>query len=342
MNRIILCLPLLFFISCTTPESESIPDSGGIEPKAMPSGPYLGETAENTAKRFAPGFISTPENELNGLFSPDGKEFFYSIDAPRGEFAVILISRQDAEGNWSEPEIAPFSGHYSDVDPLMSPDGKRIFFCSKRPRPGNEEPRDADIWYVDRQGDGWSDPIHLDSTVNTTRNDWYCSSTHDGVLYYSTWDDERKTDDIFRVVPTENGYQREKIGEEVNTYNAEFDPFIAPDESYLIFSSWRQEGLGNVDLYISFQVDGNWTPAKNMGEIVNSPARDYCPWVSPDGQDLFFTSMRTETAYPGMENPTVDGLRNKIRSLDNGMGNVYWVKTDDIEAMRPPSTDEEN
>ncbi|MEM0997649.1 MAG: hypothetical protein AAGN35_11235 [Bacteroidota bacterium] len=337
MKKIAFLLSLLFAIGCNAPSETPTNSGGDTVPTSLPEGPLLGETAGDTPTIFAPGFISTLDNELNGLFSPDGKEFYYSLDAPRGDFRVIAVSQQDAEGRWSEPRVADFSGKYSDVDPQMTPDGQRIYFCSRRPRtPGDTLPRDYDIWYVDRQAVSWGEAVRLGATVNTERNDWYCSSTAGGNLYYATWDDERKTDDIFRVVVSEKGLERENIGGGVNTPFAEFDPFIAPDESYLIFAGYRPDaGFGGIDLYISYRVDGAWSEAQNLGPEINSGGKDYCPWVTTDGQYFFFTSMRTETAYPGSETVTLAGLRTKMRSMDNGLGNVYWVKADFIERMRP-------
>lgn len=330
---VVLLALLLGLVSCN-PERGTVPDNGPIEPKTMPSGPYLGQTALDTPTIFAPGFISTNLNELNGNFSPDGKEFFFSIDAPRGDFATILYTTMDSTGSWSEVKIAPFSGKYSDVDPIFSPQGDRIYFCSNRPRFSGDDRTDHDVWKVKKEGDSWGDPKNLGTMMNTSRNDWYASSTLDRKLYYSTWDPERNTDDIFFASP-EDGYHQKQITGGVNTDAAEFDPFISPDESYLIFASYQRSGFGSADLYISFNVNGEWSKAENLGEKINSPGRDYCPWVTNDGKHLFFTSMRTETPYHKMPEITLPALRNKMLDIDNGMGNVYWVKADFIEEMRP-------
>ncbi|MBN1363231.1 MAG: PD40 domain-containing protein [Syntrophaceae bacterium] len=65
--------------------------------------------------------------------------------------------------------------------------------------------------------------------------------------------------------------------------NLNWTPFIAPDESCLIFCS-------NGDLYICFRKpDGSWTDRVNLGEPINSKERERFPVVSPDGKYLFFT-----------------------------------------------------
>jgi Tol biopolymer transport system component len=78
----------------------------------------------------------------------------------------------------------------------------------------------------------------------------------------------------------------------INTKYLEHDPFIAPDESYLLFTSVdRPGGFGTGDLYISSRMkDGTWTEAKNLGKVFNTNGYDFCPIVSPDGKYFFFSS----------------------------------------------------
>ena len=84
-----------------------------------PSGPYFGLEGGDTPQVLLPGFISTTLYDLNGTFPPDGREFFFT--AGGGE--TIVHTRLQADGSWSAPEIAPFSGRYEEFDPLFSPDG---------------------------------------------------------------------------------------------------------------------------------------------------------------------------------------------------------------------------
>ena len=71
------------------------------------------------------------------------------------------------------------------------------------------------------------------------------------------------------------------------------DPFIAPDQSWLIFASERPGGYGAADLYVSFRrPDGTWGEPKNLGPSVNTAGSEYTPMLSPDGRYLFFTRGR--------------------------------------------------
>jgi hypothetical protein len=91
-------------------------------------------------------------------------------------------------------------------------------------------------------------------------------------------------------------YSRSKrLGEITNTEYIDGDPYIAPDESYMIFLSNKPEGLGEHDFYISYQKkDGSWTPPKNLGKPINSERNDVCPLVTDDGKSFFFFSNRTD------------------------------------------------
>ena len=74
----------------------------------------------------------------------------------------------------------------------------------------------------------------------------------------------------------------ENLGESINTTFDEFEPYIAPDESFLIFmAAARPDGLGGFDLYISYNRNGQWTKAE-PGAPINSPA-DELSKITRDG-----------------------------------------------------------
>lgn len=107
---------------------------------------------------------------------------------------------------------------------------------------------------------------------------------------------------------------------------SEIDACIASDESFIVFVSYnRADDLGRGDLYISYNKNGVWTPAKHLGDKINSNAREYCPIFSPDGKYLFFTSMRGFADQP-LESPlSYDQLIKSLRSPLNGTGNIFQV-----------------
>ncbi len=237
---------------------------------------------------FAKGIVSTEVNEYSPTFSSDGKEMFFTRDVPH---CAIMTMRQ-VNGVWTKPEIASFSGKYSEADPFLSPDGKKLFFGSNRPKDGKGDAlKEYNIWLTERSSAGgeFEDPRILGPGINTKDFEIFSTVTGNGTIYFGTGGD------IFRSEYNNGMYATpQKLSSSVNSGHDEVEPYISPDESFLIFTSYgRPDGLGSGDLYISFKNEnGLWSMAKNLGEGINSSAHDQAPIVSPDGKFLFFTSNR--------------------------------------------------
>jgi Tol biopolymer transport system component len=120
-----------------------------------------------------------------------------------------------------------------------------------------------------------------------------CSPPRSGTLYFSS---NRPgglgENDIYRTQRAAGRWTTpENLGPGVNSAGREYGPYIAPDETYLIFASERPGGLGGADLYISVRgADGRRSKPANLGPAVNTVTSEYTPMVSPDGRHLFFTS----------------------------------------------------
>lgn len=285
---------------------------------------------------FAPGVISTPDNELNAAIAPDGESLYFTKNAVRK--GVIVVSRLRNE-KWSTPEVAAFSGRYSDFDPYFSADGQKLFFTSNRPLQGATPKADFDIWVVEKTKTGWSAPQNLGAPVNTEADEFFPALAADGTLYFSAVRAPGKGRfDIYRARPTADGYtEPENLGE-LNSPVSEVDCYVAPDQSYLIFASYgRAEGFGDGDLYVSFNQNGVWTKAVNLGRDVNSTAREYAPIGSPDGKYLFFTSERGFQDQVPAKPFSFGELGKLLRSIENGTGNIYQIeiKALNLAAMKP-------
>ena len=93
--------------------------------------------------------INTEFRERDFALSPDGTEIFYTLQSPKGNFQTLIYLKKDADGKWSQPEVARFSGKFTDLEPVFTMDGKRLFFVSNRPITGTAI-KDFDIWYVEK------------------------------------------------------------------------------------------------------------------------------------------------------------------------------------------------
>tara|TARA_R110001632_G_scaffold156572_1_gene274960 strand:+ start:56 stop:913 length:858 start_codon:yes stop_codon:yes gene_type:complete len=111
-----------------------------------------------------------------------------------------------------------------------------------------------------------------------------------------------------------------KMSKAINTGKYIAHPFIAPDESYLLWDA-EIEGKSTPDVYISFRAeDGSWGTAINMGDQINTPLYEQRARVTPDGKYLFF--------WKGDVKLREDGSRYVI-------GSPYWVDAQIIETLRP-------
>ena len=223
-------------------------------------GPYLGQKPPGAMPEiFAPGVVSSKHQEHSSLaFSPDGKEMWWSrwrLPHDLDKYPQVIMYITYNNGRWSVPKAAAFSGKYRDGGPSFSPDGSRIYFYSRRPLHGDSEKMhdNNDIWYVKRNQNGWSQPIHLGPSVNSSYTDATPSIAANGNMYFTSdriqYEDPTGNMDIFVSEFRDGDFTESKgLGPAINTsYAIDCLPFIAPDESYLIFSrdSRRFDSEGN-------------------------------------------------------------------------------------------------
>lgn len=319
---------VLAAMGCSTPQVDE-----AVENRPVLSGPYLGQKPPGLeGELFAPGMMSTEMDELNAVFLPDGKEVFWSLHLHSMKF--VLVHSKEVDGQWTQPAVASFSGTHSDVDPTVSPDGKRLYYCSNRPRSGSGEPEgNFDIWYVERTSTGWSEPVNAGAPINSDADEFYPSLTADGTMYFQS---QRPGcvggADIYRTELVDGKYgEAECLPETINSEISEGDAFVAPDESYLIVATRRpEENYGSADLYISFRAeDGSWPPLKNMGRAVNSEGGENTQILSPCGKYMFYTSRQ----YKGGSS-NYDAIRETWSKPQNGRGDIYWVDAKIIEQLR--------
>ena len=282
-------------------------------------GKYFGQQKPGkTPEQFATDIISSLTSLQSApVFSPDGNEVYWSVFFGPPFQLVILFMKMENE-RWTIPQITSFCDEFYYFNPVFSPDRKRLYFISNRPLEKDTPSTGFNNWYVERTDTGWSAPKHHGTPINSN-NDWGASITKDGTLYFaSSREGSLGAEDIYRSRFVNGNYiEPENLGPLSNTKARDTYPFIAPDESYLLFISNRSAGeFGGLDqffdIYLSFrQKDGSWTPARKMDNGINSDKLETTPVVSPDGKYLFFVSQR-----------------------NGGFGEVYWVDAKVIDEYK--------
>jgi len=247
---------------------------------------------------FAPGIVSTHNWEVGGVFTPDLEEFYFirEIGENEEEKAMKFMVYQLINNEWRASIISDRVGQ-----PFISPDGKTMHLGRR---------------YKERLENGdWSAIKNLDSSLykipimrlTTSANGTFVfDAMGEGVLRFS------------RIV---NG-ERENpklFSEDINSGSANAHPFIAPDESYILWDSRRESGYGKADIYVSFrQEDGSWGKSINLGESINTTASENGARVTPDGKYLFF-------------NRTVGKVKPTDKYEDV---NMFWVDAKILDTLK--------
>ncbi len=265
---------------------------------------------------FAPGIVSDSSwaEHCQVAISPKGDEIYWSAWSPKyppadgnGNTEQIYFSKF-ADGIWTKPALAEFVKDHLTIlngGPIFSQDGNRLYFYSVD-RPGGLG--GMDTWYVERIDEKWSKPINIGEPFNSKGDDWSPIFTSFGNAYKN----------FGKTIKYK--YENSKFSNpDTIVIHKDFRPifpiYISPEESYVIFDSFKKDNFGDLDLYISFKTnDDKWGNPINMGDKINTSARERFPVVSPDGKYFFFMR-HTETQ------------------------DFFWVSTEIFEELKTQSLD---
>ncbi len=247
------------------------------------------------SKLFSDGVISN--GHAYGIsFNRAMNEAFFTYQEKNSEKGFIYTSTK-ANGVWSKPEVANFSGQFEEFDPNISPDHKYMFIMTSRPLSGTKPSDNFDIWYLTNNGGEWVDPKPLGPNVNTQKTEGVVGITESGTMYFfSTKDGGHGASDIYEAT-FDNGTVTnvKNIGKPINSEHWDGHPAISPDGKFLIFySDTPQNTYGNGDLFVSVNKNGKWTKPKNLGPKVNTEECEITPSFSPDMKTLFFGRIHTK------------------------------------------------
>ena len=253
-------------------------------------GSYLGQRPPGLVPElFAPDIIKTEHREAAAAFTPDLKEFYFRRRG--GEYKNnTLVVVQYKDNRWTESVVPPRAG-----EPFISHDNKILYLGKK---------------YRERTNSGWSEvkslgqpfkDIPIMRLTASSIGTYFFDTIGENPIRYS------------RLIDGKHEKPR-TLNIEMGKYNAH--PFIAPDESYLIWDHQGEGGYGKADIYISFrQQDGSWGDAINLGDKINTEFSEAYGSVSPDGKYFFFH-----------------------RGFGGDTGDIYWVDAKFIETLRPPQS----
>lgn len=301
IKNFIIVIPLLLISILLTCSQENTEDKADFP---ILKGPYLGQQPPGiTPEIFAPGIISREGFDDYGItVSKDQKLLLYTCDTLGSNKHNIFFSKSENKG-WTKPKPILHASKESIGEPIFSPNSNTIYFAQLFFNEKNE--LSPHIMTSQLIHEYWEEPEKLMPGL-------FASSTVDQTIYVTdvlrgSYPMEKA--DIVKYDKTENGYvKRELLNDKINSEYQEFHPFVAPDESFIIFDSNRPGGFGDYDIYISFKNKMNeWEVPINFGNKINSSEYEGVATLSPDGKYLFYCHNH----------------------------DIYWISTKIIEELKP-------
>ena len=263
------------------------------------TGPYLGQQPPGKIPlKFASGILHDKGGVMAITFSSDGRECFYTYRPPDG--ANRIMTTKEVKGHWVKPYIPDFIGKPTGDDfyfePHITPNDSMLIYGS-----GISNTAIVRQKYALKTGTGWSDPqllnlgIEFCMTVSVAANGNLYFTGGDGRIHFARYVSGQY------LAPEQLGLMDNRI--EVA------HPYIAPDESYIIYDSYTN--AGNSNLFVNFRnKSGGWSESIKLDSNINTNAHEMVPFVTRDGKHLFFTRFSDEIS-------------------------IYWVSTKFIEELRP-------
>lgn len=279
---------------------------------------------------FAPGILTSDSHRSGSItFNPTMTELVFNYRKHQGKTPNIYTMKL-VDGKWSNPKQAPFSTNkYLDFHPRFTTKGDRLYFGSTRPISDTIENsntrRRLHQWYVEKNENGdWGDPVLMGQPF-VDNFIMGAVPSENGNLYFASGKGPGADDEgIYYAINSNGQYASiERMGDVINA-NGKWiaHPYIATDESYLIYDSEKATEPDNVDLYISFNQNGIWSESYSLGPKINTKLGESAATVSPDGKYLFFSRSEEKvnedgSSYWVSKMYWIDFIRLKNEILDN-------------------------
>jgi OOP family OmpA-OmpF porin len=272
-----------------------------LNPMAVPlKGRMLNLFVEQTKYK-----VTAIKIEFDGAALPD----YFGIDAVAitdSNYPIIAdIPKMQllASGIVIEALDKNVNSEYGELNPLLSPDGKTLYF-SRKNHPGNVGGVNdkEDIWYSELDSSGhWMIAKNMGAKFNNESPNFVNSIqavTPDGrtavMLVGNKYMPNGKMLAGVSVSSNVGGSWSAPVALNIKNdynFNDKANYFMTNNRKTLILSVEREDSQGDRDLYVSFmQDDSIWTEPLNLGNVLNTANEESAPFLAADDKTLYFSS----------------------------------------------------
>ena len=221
-----------------------------------------------------------------------------------------------------------------EVAPVISPDGRTLYFTRNFNKANIGGADKQDVWYSTLESGangnppGWREAVNIGSPINNAGDNAISGMAPDGRTAYLIniyRPDGGLSFGISKSIRTKAGWSQPTECKIANNYNQheknQLEFCISPDGRAIILAVQRKDTRGDRDLYVSIQKsDRTWAEPVSLGPVVNSADFESSPFLAADGRTLYFTS----AGHPGYG----DGDIFVSRRLDDSWGN--WSEPENL------------
>ena len=235
-----------------------------------------------------------PFRTVNGTaFTRAGNELYTSdwVDDrdPSGRRRLRIVVQRRTAAGWSTPEPVPFRSEFTDYQPVLSLDGKTLFFNSTRPLPSENQEGLQNLWFVKRTRSGWSQPQPVPG-VNTPHREGYAAPVKSGDLYFNS---DRPgglgAQDIYVARKLRGGgYGPPELVRELSSADSENDLWMDPAERFVILNRFFDSSR-EISLFFSRRINGRWQTPVPLDSYNRPKVWELTPCLSPDGKFLLLS-----------------------------------------------------
>ncbi len=195
----------------------------------------------------------------------------------------------------------------------------------------------------------WQKPRVLDIPATGNLDRGGMNLSFDGrQMYFSgcNWPGGMGSCDIYSSVLKSSGWQKPfRMSKGINSSSWDSQASISADGRKLYFTSRRKGGKGGSDIWVSININGNWTKAINLGDSINTAGNEMAPFIHADGKTLYYSSNGTigmgdfdllvSKRLPTGEWTKGENLGYPINTKDNDLnifvaidGKKAWISSD--------------